>query len=279
MKLLIVFAVGCAGLSPCCAGPVEGAIVAAMKLSERPNYSWSSTTTDDVRTYDIEGRTAGGLSWVRLPMVKSIAQRLGREAEPEVETYFCGPLRCVVRTSGGWALLAELPRRSDWNEDIDSWGGANNRAYASAVALSGLDPWAIPPPPVQLPPARSGETSRYSNAQFALSLPHDELAVIVSSHDGFNVTGDVVTGTLTDLGAQLLLVREGQDQIAPVAAAGTFKLQLSRGMVTRYTVQLEGILVVDRKKVRVHQTSITSISRVGSTVLDVPEEVRRKLGP
>lgn len=40
------------------------------------------------------------------------------------------------------------------------------------------------------------------------------------------VDDNAVTGMLTDLGAQLLLVRNGQTDITPVRAAGTFKIWL-----------------------------------------------------
>jgi hypothetical protein len=57
-----------------------------------------------------------------------------------------------------------------------------------------------------------------------------------------------------DLGAQLLLVRDGQDHIKPLCAAGLFKLVIKNGIVTRYTLRLEGILLVDRK-IHVHRES------------------------
>lgn len=126
----------------------------------------------------------------------------------------------------------------------------------------------------------SGPASRrgYSNAQFALSRPHEELAVIVSSHTELKVEGDRATGTLSDLGAQLLLVHAGQDGIEPVAAAGEFdELIIRGGIVTRYRLRLEGILLVGRKRIIVRQASDTVIKQVGSTSFEVPEEVRQKL--
>src|SRR5262249_32146242 len=80
----------------CEAGPTDRVILAAMKLSEQPNYTWISTISDDARTYDIEGKTDGrGYTWMRLPMVKAIAQRLGREAESDQEAFFRGSANYV----------------------------------------------------------------------------------------------------------------------------------------------------------------------------------------
>lgn len=91
------------------------------------------------------------------------------------------------------------------------------------------------------------------------------------------MAGDVVTGTLSGLGAQLLLVHDGQEHIQPLAAAGVFKLFIQGGIVTRYLLRLEGILLVDRKRVTVRQASSTSIRGIGATVVEIPDEARRKL--
>src|SRR5204862_137473 len=84
-----------------------------------------------------------------------------------------------------------------------------------------------------------GDVARrpYTNVQFAASRPHDELAIIVSSGENLEVAGDTMTGTLSDVGARLLLVHEGQEnQIQPLTAAGTFKLQVANRLVTKYIV-------------------------------------------
>lgn len=265
-------------------GPTERVILAAMKLSEQPNYSWSTSVSDDARSYVIKGKTQkGGCTWLRLPMVKSLAQRLGREADVEIEALFRGNAASVIRTERGWLTLRELPRRHwDWNDDeIELWPVMPASGVMSRAALTGVDPLALPPvslPRTSFPYEREDEHRPYSNAQFAVSHPHDELAVIVSSYTHLKVDGDIATGVLSDIGAQLLLVCEGQDHIDPLRAAGTFKLLLQRDRVVKYFLRLEGILRVDRKRVHVHQTSMTVVNDIGATTIDVPHEARRKLG-
>jgi hypothetical protein len=268
------------------AGPTERAILAAMKLSEQPNYSWTTTVSDDARTYDVEGKTdRTGYTWMRLPMVKTIAQRLGRAAEPQIEAVFNGPANYVIRTDRGWKTFKELPKANwDRKDEFEFWPApASARANLGAAALAGLDPLDVSPfpPPVLIAPPPSEEEERwsYSNAQFALSLPHEELSVIVSSYTDLKTEGDIVTGTLSDLGAQLLLVRDGQDHIKPLCAAGLFRLSIKNGIVTRYSLRLEGILLVDRKKVHVHQESSTQVTNIGMTPVQVTDELRRKLNP
>lgn len=279
----VLFAlVSCAALSR--GGPVDLAIVAAMRLSEQPSYSWRSTVSDDARVYDLEGKKdQSGYTWMRLPMVKEFARRLGRDAGTELEAVFRSGTLYVVRTERGWQTIHELPRRTwDWSDDFDPWVAPTaTRANLGAAALAGLDPWghaSLPPMVLSPAPAADEEHDRpYCNAQFGLSEPHAELAVIVGSFTAMTVEGNVASGTLSDLGAQLLLVREAQDHLQPLVAAGVFKLYLQGGVVTRYDLRLEGILQVDRRRVRVRQQSTTHLSRIGATTVEVPDEARRKL--
>lgn len=267
-----------AGLS---ANTIETAIVAAMKLSEVPNYSWICTVIDDAQTYDIEGKTQrNGYTWQRQPMPKSIVRRLGREADRELEAIFFGPSRYVIRTDSDWKTFSELPKRRDAWYDQPDWifistpisRTADMSADENDVHAFGL------PPVIFIPILRERDPNRaYSNAQFALALPHEELAVIVSSHDEFVVAGDIVTGSLTDLGAQLLLVRDGHEYITPIIGDGRFTLWIADEAVTRYSVELAGIVVVAKKPIYVRQKSTTVIHHIGSTDFDVPKIAQRKL--
>lgn len=263
----------------CRGASTEEIILAAMTLSEQPNYTWTATIADDARTYEVEGKTdVSGYTWMRLPMVRSIARRLGREADRDIEAFFKGASTAVIRTERGWRLPRELPApRWDSGDDMEFWPAPRSTVMGAASRI-GLDPLDLPPVVVARP-RPAGDDRVYSNAQFAVSRPHEELAVIISSFTELRSEGENVIGTLSDLGAQLLLVRDGQDHITPLCAAGHFKLQLSRGIVTKYSVRLEGVLLVDRKKIHVHQAATTVVTRIGSTTFVIPDEAYRKLGP
>ena len=269
-------------------GPVEQAIVAAMRLSEEPNYSWTTSVTDDARSYDLEGRTQkGGYTWMRFPMIKAISLRLGREADKDFEAVFNGAAPAVIRTDDGWKTLAELPRpRRDWGDEPilvslpppTVMPAAGTRGSRVGSGFGAPDPFGLPPLVIAWPLVPDEERKPYSNLQFAVSHPHEELAVIVSSAENLQTTADGVSGTLTDVGAQLLLVHDGQaDRITPLIAAGNFKLHIKAGIVTRYSVQLEGILLVDKKKILVHQSSSTMVKDIGTSGFDVTDDIRRKL--
>lgn len=266
------------------AGPTERAILAAMRLADAPNYTWNVTISDDARTYDIHGRTQRqGFTRVKMPVINTVRRQLGRGVtDTQISLIFRGNVACVIETEKGWLRPDELPSPDDAESGHDSLmyplgiiGHAGARSLPGSVIKGSI----IRPSAV----ARSApeREQAYSNLQLAISPPHEELGVIVSSHQEFLVEGDTVTGTLTDLGAQLLLVRDGQKEITPVRAAGTFKLWIRDGAVFKYQVGLQGILSVEtrtsRRDILVQQTATTTLHDVGTTSVDVPAEALAKL--
>lgn len=284
MKQLLAALVAVSFVAAGRGGPTERAVLAAMKLSEQPNYSWLCTVVDDARSYEIEGKTQlNGPTWVRLPMVLSIARRLGRWAGEDVEAIFRGNDACVILTGRGWEGFRELPKRNaNWDEVDEARFGMfwrNGPRVTAPVGVSAIDPSSTLAHLLAAAPADDRDDAPpYSNAQFGISRPHEELGVIVSCQTSLQVDGDMVAGTLSDTGAQLLLVRDGQEDIKPLAAAGTFRLQILNGTVVRYALKLEGLLEVGGRRVHVHQISSTVVTNVGTTKVDAPRDARRKLG-
>jgi hypothetical protein len=276
-----------AALAALRAGPVEHAIVAAMRLSENPNYSWVATIVDDARTYDIVGQAnAAGYTRVRMPLINSLRRRLGRSAtDTEIDFIFRGNTSCVIKSEQGWLTPHELPSPPEADAQADrvvSPTGQSGIAGSRSIS-GGLMKGVLIRQPVPAPGDAGDRPRAYSNLQLGLSRPHEELGVLVSSHTDFRVEGDVASGTLTELGAALLLVRDGQTEVAPLRAAGTFKLWLRDGHVVRYHVRLSGVLQVTtpagRQEVAVTQTADTILKEFGTTRVDVPDEARHKLGP
>lgn len=285
MKRMLAACLGlCCASASLRAGPTEEAIIAVMRLSAEPNYSWIATVADDARTYDIEGRTVrGGFTRVRMPVINSVRRKLGRSVtDTQIELVFRGNVACVIETEAGWKKPGELPAPDPEDYELGHMPGSTGHAPifgvkgGSGSVLRG----SIMGPPASKGKAPEGPQA-YSNLQLGISHPHEDLGVIVSSHQNFKVEGEVASGTLTELGAQLLLVRDGQDQITPVRAAGTFKIWLRGGAVIKYQVQLEGILSVSgpagRREISVQQTTNTLLKNVGTTTVEVPDEARRKL--
>ena len=119
----------------------------------------------------------------------------------------------------------------------------------------------------------------FSNARLAVSPPHEELALIVSDCPRLSVEGDIATGVLSETAARLLLAPDNDLATAPLAAEGTFRLVLREGRVVRYKLLLRGIVAPTRKKTfLITQTSETTVRDIGRTTLEIPAEVRLRLG-
>lgn len=253
--------VGSAALLP--AGPVETAIVAAMQLPDAPNYAWVTEIVDDARTYSITGQTerAGDFSRVTMPMISALRRHAGLgggNSDNQVTAIFRGDHNLVVEVDGTWKTPAELSS-TPTATTRGSAGGGRRRSNETA----------------SLPP--------YSNLQLTLSRPHDEIAIIVANARDWTAEPDGVSGSLTDLGAKLLLVHSGQKEITPLRAGGTFRLWLKEATLVRYHVRLTGTLAVkaglDRREIDVNQDAMTNLNGGGTTRVDVPEEAKRKLIP
>lgn len=273
LLFLSLFASGAAN-----AASESEAIIAAMRLGQQSGYTWVTTIEDDLRTYDVRGAVdANGYTHVRMPVVENVRRRLGRNAPDAImDVVFRGNTRCVIALEDGWKTPDELPRVRDRGFDDGGIPGAAftlgvPRTFGAAGSL-GSSVSHVPASAFEKHPA-----AVYDTLRLAISHPHEDLAVIVSSYTELSVDGHVTTGTLNELGAQLLLVRDGQEDVEPVAAAGTFKLWVQNGIVTKYQVQLEGVLAVKRRNVMVTQRATTSLANIGTTRVEVPLEAAAKL--
>ena len=106
---------------------------------------------------------------------------------------------------------------------------------------------------------------------------------IVAGYTDLKAEEGWVSGTLNETAAKLLLVHSGQEQLTPLTAGGTFRLWLTDGVLVKYETTLAGTLAVDapragRREITVHQKSTTTVTNVGATKFEVPDEARKKLG-
>lgn len=282
MKLLLFPSLAALGALTLQAGPAESAILAAMRLSDQSNYSWVTTVEDDVRTYDVLGMTRrDGFTRLKMPMTEAMRRRLGRAAmDSMLDVIYHGKSRCVIDTVDGWKSVGELPWLVERRYQSDL---AALSPTAIGLTMPGQFGGALSPPPAR--PRRAirprGETAApdaYSTLKLALNHPHEDLGVIVSSHAEMRCEGDVASGTLNAIGALLLLVRDDESEVEPRQAAGTFKLWMRGGVVTKYQVKLEGVLVLGVRTFEVKQTTTTVLKDIGITKFSVPDEARLKLG-
>jgi hypothetical protein len=257
------------------AGPTDRAIIAAMALSEQPNYTWFSTIDDPASSYEIEGRTTNaGVTWVRMPMLKSIQRRLGRENDTQVEALFDDRRRGLLQVGNDWKSISELPSRqapSGHRTRTMVRGSANAGGFGipGGASLGAAAPFLIEDR--QTGPA-------FSTLHFGVMHPHEELAIIVSSFTAMESAGDVVTGSLSDMGAALLLVRPELQDVEPRHAAGEFKLWIKNGVVIKYQLKLKGVVALpgwDNVPVQVNMA--TTLKDIGTTTVNVPDSAQAKL--
>jgi hypothetical protein len=157
--------------------PSDHAIVAAMKLTEAPSYSWSSAIADDARSYTIEGRTdcRTDLSLVTMPMVIAVRRRIGTgtaQSDNLSTVAFKGAERFAVETDRGWKSETELETLTPSRR-----GGAATGAPGHRGAMSGGLPGMPDSGGVT---AKTAQQPAYSNLQKTLSRPHEEIPLIVA---------------------------------------------------------------------------------------------------
>src|SRR5688572_21152656 len=250
------------------ADPTDRVIIAAMRLSEQPNYSWFTTVDGESSSYEIEGKTtAAGITWIKMPMIAAIGRGLGRESDKQLEALFHGKSAGVVLISEQWKSVSELStsraREAGTPPMVRGSANAGNFGIRGGPSVGAAAPFL--------------EDNRRNwpldGLQLGVTHPHEELAIIVSSFTKIDLVDEVVTGTLTPIGAALLLVRAEQKEVEPLATSGNFKLWLKSGAVIKYQLNLEGVVMVGRwKKKEVRVNSTTSLKDAGTTNVIVPAE-------
>jgi hypothetical protein len=274
MKILSAVVASLLAATVAHAGATDQAIIAAVKLAEAPNYAWSTSVDDDARSYVIEGQTnladKNDFSLVTMPMVATVRRRVTRatsNSENVMTAIFCGDERLLIQTPDGWRKPEQLSANSEGSARSGESGITSRRGRRGSGGFPGGSDRPAP---------------AYSNLQLTLSRPHEELAIIVAGYTDIKADGDVISGTLSETAAKLLLVHSGQKEITPLTASGTFRFWLKDGALVHYELKLEGTLAVvangDRHEITVHQTATTDVKNVGATTFDVPDEAKKKFG-
>lgn len=247
-----------------------------MRVAEAPNYSWITTAADDTSSYTLEGRTeTAGRTWLKIPSTPAMAEALGLPDEPYLEALYTSRSTFWLRGAQGWVSQEEL----EWGDPgpaFDSFALARGRPAGRMGTLGA-------PLPNRMP-GRSASTRDNTlrlpgDIHNGLTPPHEELGIIVSTFLDLQVQPNFASGKLSELGAALLLFREGQPDTNPLGASGIFRLWFKDSRLIRYQLLLEGLVVRGRKTVPLRTSSTTIIRDVGTTRLAVPEMAQMTLTP
>lgn len=149
----------------------------------------------------------------------------------------------VVKTDDGWKTAAELLQGG-------GGGGFDMTTFAARTAQN-----------FQSPAAQAAEL-----AGFAGEL---------------KVDGDKITGDLTADGAKSLLAfrggRRGGGGNGPSNAKGTVTFWLADGKLTKFQSHVTGTVSFGGQDRDMDRTTTTTISNVGSTKVEVPDDAKKKL--
>ena len=286
------------------ADPAGAVIVAATKLSEADNYSWISSTERDSRTAEMRGKTnSAGYSLVTfLGYAPPVAPPGGRSVHSDIpgdsiHTVWMGDTKYVIQVGDNWTSLdgpSDTSAKSGTASRSASGGGTSRVDAGSGMSGSGLDNGGL---------GRSGggrrggggrgrgsrsgggggsgDTEMGAPARFpaGINLPHEELGLIMVNYTNLHMEGEVISGTLTQIGAELLIVPPGSKDAPPEGATGTFRLWIKDGMVTKYELQLSAKTAPGGRSVRggFSETITVVLTDIGSTPLNVPEAAKRRL--
>ncbi len=223
--------------------PKEDVAAAAKKLADQPSYSWSTTTEVEgaqFRPDPTTGKTEKGGFTIVSQEVQDTSVVAVRKGD-----------KAVVKTSAGWKTADELPQP----------GGGGGRDPAAREAMMGR---------------------RLLNAK----TPADEAGGYADKVKELKLADGVIGGELTEEGAKELVAvgrrgagGAGGGANAAKDAKGTVKYWIKDGMLSKVELKVSGkITGRDGEERNMSRNTVTEIKNIGSTRVEVAEDVRKKLG-
>jgi hypothetical protein len=253
-KLLLTAAVLSAGsIISARAGTKDDVKGAIKKLAENGNYSWTSTTqrperpdgdggnTNRFRSGPTEGKTADGMIHVK----RSRGDR-------SYESVSKGD-KVARKGEDGWAVIEPRPATDAGGDD-----GQRRRGSGRGSSMRNYRP----------PTARA-----------------DELLAGVGE---LKKDGDAYVGELTEEGARALVSfgrgrgrggdgGDAPERPQPTGVKGTAKFWVKDGVLTKYESVVAGKMKFGEREFDLGRTTSVEIKEVGSTKIDVPDDIKAKL--
>ncbi len=293
------------GVAAARADPADTVILAATKLSEAANYSWISSTERDSRTAEMRGKTnSAGYSLVTfLGYAPPVAPPGGRSVHSDVpgdsiHTVWMGDTNYVIQVGDDWTRLdgpSETSAKPGNASRSASRGDTSRASGGGGMSGSGLDSSGLGGTGGgrrgggggRGRGSRSGGGGGSDNSEMGaparfpagINLPHEELGLMMVNYTNLHLEGEIISGTLTQIGAELLIVPPGSKDAPPEGATGTFRLWIKDGMVTKYELHLSAKTAPGGRAVRggFSETTTVVLTDIGSTPFNVPEAAKRKL--
>jgi len=251
----MIFAAG----SLLAADPKDTVTAAAKKLADGGNYTWKSTVDAGEGGFGsgvTQGKTAGGLSWTSTPGFAFG----GGDAPPPTERLFKGTNSATKNQEGKWQTAEEIAAEAAANGG-GGFGGFGGFGGGSLV------------------------------------LPTTAITDLLADVKSLKDDNGVLVGDLTDDGAKGNLMPFGRRRGGapgggpggpgggggftppePTGAKGSVKFWIKDGMVTKYEMKNSGNMSFGGNDIAINRTTTVEFSEVGSTKVDAPAEIVKKLG-
>jgi hypothetical protein len=263
------------------ADQADDAIVAGMKLSASPNYSWTTTTDRGSQTAVMRGQTnSSGYSLVTFVGYSLSSGSAGRSSGSgnEIPAVFLGDSKYVVQGDGGWTTPSALSTASSSSSNSNTSSGRTRGT--GGTGGTGMTTGRRGGNRSSRGSSSDSDVAGLPALPAGINLPHEELAIIVANYTDLHSDGSIASGALTEIGVDLLLVPPGSTDTPPEDAKGTFRLWISDGMVTKYEVKISAKTAPGGRTVSggFSETITVEFKNVGSTTFDVPDAAKHRLG-
>jgi len=265
-----VLAAACLAARSLAAEDPTAVVKAALQdFLDQPNYTWGVGNTRGIpeENGDNEEPAAdgqhekGGYTKVNFRRGPHIPIGLRPSTKPwgynDREDYWSS--RWVFWTPEGWKLISELPRPAGLGPPSGPTGPNTKIIFSKRISLG---------------------------SSFAFHRPDQEIALVLQ--DFTEATADGAgryTVELTREGAarffslpRLPALLGSLISIRTENTSGSLSLRIRNGTLVSYELTLDGTRIFMDRSFSLRSTLIRELSGFGTTVIEVPEEVRRKLG-
>lgn len=231
------------------AGAKEDVAAAAKKLTEAENYSWTTTTErvggggggNAPRMSPVEGKTLkNGISLITTKFGDNTSETYVKDG------------KVVTKRDGSWKTPEEIAAARSNNE---GGGGRGGRGFG-------------------------GGAGAFRN----LKAPAEQIAETAGKIEKLEEKDGAITGSLSTDAVKALLTfgggrrgGDGGNRPEPRDVSGTVSYWLKDGTVAKVETHVKGTISFNGEDREINRKTTTEISAVGSTKLEVPEEVTKKL--
>lgn len=241
------------------AGPKEDVAAAAKKLTEAENYSWTTTTEmgggngggggggggRNFRPGPVEGKTLkSGITFTTMKFGDNTSETFAKDG------------KFVTKRDGAWKTPQELA--AERSADGGGNGGGRGRGGFGGGAFRNL------------------------------KSPAEQAAETASKIEKFEEKDGAIIGTLSPEAVKGLLTfggggrrggagGDGGNRPEPKDTSGTVTYWLKDGAIAKVQTHVKGTVSANGEDREIDRKTTTEFSAVGSTKLEVPEEVTKKL--